>query len=65
MLVFSKTSQQRERISLQIPRAIYFNDEILVSFCNRGRVMETSAADKAFFHDRAVRRREAGHRAAD
>lgn len=47
VLVFSKTSLQRERISPRTPRAIYFNDEILVGFCNRGRVMEISAADEA------------------
>ena len=46
MLVFSKTSLQRERISPATPRAIYFNDEVLVGFCNRGRVMEISAADE-------------------
>ena len=47
VLVFSKTSLQRERISPRTPRAIYFNDEVLVGFCNRGRVMEISAADEA------------------
>jgi hypothetical protein len=47
VLVFSKTSLQRERISLRTPRAIYFNDEVMVGFCNRGRVMEISAADEA------------------
>jgi hypothetical protein len=46
VLVFSKTSMQRERISPRTPRAIYFNDEVLVGFCNRGRVMEISAADE-------------------
>ena len=45
VLVFSKTSLQRERISPRTPRAIYFNDEVMVGFCNRGRVMEISAAD--------------------
>ncbi len=47
VLVFSKTSLQRERIAPRSPRAIYFNDEVLVGFCNRGRVMEISAADEA------------------
>jgi hypothetical protein len=47
VLVFSKTSLQRERISPRTPRAIYFNDEVLVGFCNRGRVMEISAADES------------------
>jgi hypothetical protein len=45
VLVFSKTSLQRERISPRTPRAIYFNDEVMVGYCNRGRVMEISAAD--------------------
>jgi hypothetical protein len=47
VMVFSKTSLQRERISPRTPRAIYFNDEVMVGFCNRGRVMEISAADEA------------------
>ena len=47
VLVFSKTSLQRERISPRTPRAIYFNDDVMVGFCNRGRVMEISAADDA------------------
>jgi hypothetical protein len=45
VLVFSKTSLQRERISPKTPRAIYFNDEVMVGFCLRGRVMEVSAVD--------------------
>lgn len=45
VLVFSKTSLQRGRISPKTPRAIYFNDEVLVGFCLRGRVIEISAAD--------------------
>jgi hypothetical protein len=36
---------QRERIAPKTPRAIYFNDEVLVGFCLRGRVVEISAAD--------------------
>jgi hypothetical protein len=47
VLVFSKTSLQRERISPRTPRAIYFNDDVLVGFCNRGAVMEISVADDA------------------
>jgi hypothetical protein len=46
VLVFSKTSLQRERISPQTPRAIYFNDEVMVGFCRRGKVIEISAADE-------------------
>ncbi len=46
VLVFSKTSLQRERISPKTPRAIYFNDDVLVGFCQHGPVMEISAADE-------------------
>lgn len=45
MLVFSKTSLQRQRISPRTPRAIYFNDEVYVGFCQSGTVLEISAAD--------------------
>ena len=47
VLVFSKTSLQRERISPKTPRAIYFNDDVMIGFCLRGRVLEISAADDA------------------
>ncbi|WP_406693494.1 hypothetical protein V5E97_20905 [Singulisphaera sp. Ch08] len=47
VLVFSKTSLQRERISPKTPRAIYFNDEVMVGFCLRGQVIEISAVDDA------------------
>ena len=47
VLVFSKTSLQRERISPKTPRAIYFNDDVMVGFCLRGRVIEISAVDEA------------------
>jgi hypothetical protein len=47
VLVFSKTSLQRERISPRTPRAVYFSDEVMVGYCNRGRVMEISATDEA------------------
>src|SRR4051812_46722965 len=47
VLVFSKTSLQRERISPRTPRAIYFNDDVMVGFCLRGRVIEIAAADDA------------------
>jgi hypothetical protein len=46
VLVFSKTSLQRERISPETPRAIYFNDDVMVGFCLRGSVIEISAADE-------------------
>jgi hypothetical protein len=45
MLVFSKTSLQRHRISPKSPRAFYFNDEVYIGFCQRGDVMEISAVD--------------------
>lgn len=47
VLVFSKTSLQRDRISPRTPRAIYFNDEVMVGFCVRGDVIEIAAADEA------------------
>jgi hypothetical protein len=47
VLVFSKTSLQRERISPKTPRALYFNDDVMVGFCLRGSVIEISAADAA------------------
>ncbi|AGA30697.1 hypothetical protein [Singulisphaera acidiphila] len=47
ILVFSKTSLQRERISPKTPRAIYFNDDVMVGFCLRGQVIEISAVDDA------------------
>jgi hypothetical protein len=45
MLVFSKTSFQRERIGPRNPRALYFNDDTYVGYCRRGEVLEVSAAD--------------------
>lgn len=45
VLVFSKTSLQRQRISPKTPRAIYFNDDVTVGFCLRGDVLEIAAAD--------------------
>jgi hypothetical protein len=45
MLVFSKTSLQRRRISPRTPRAVYFNDDVYVGFCRAGEVMEISVAD--------------------
>lgn len=45
VLVFSKTSLQRERISPKTPRAIYYNDEVLIGFCLRGQVIEISTVD--------------------
>ncbi|AMV23551.1 hypothetical protein VT84_04015 [Gemmata sp. SH-PL17] len=45
ILVFSKTSFQRERITPKTPRALYFNDDVYVGFCLRGDVLELSAVD--------------------
>ncbi|MFO0928703.1 MAG: hypothetical protein U0736_17055 [Gemmataceae bacterium] len=45
VLVFSKTSLQRHRISPQTPRALYFNDDIYLGFCQKGDVVEISAVD--------------------
>ena len=45
MLVFSKTSMQRDRISPRTPRAIYFNDDVYIGYCQAGDVIEIAAAD--------------------
>jgi len=45
VLVFSKTSLQRHRISPRTPRAIYFNDNLYVGYCKSGDVLEVSVAD--------------------
>jgi hypothetical protein len=45
VLVFSKTSLQRDRISPRRPRAIYYSDDIYVGFCQAGSVLEVSAVD--------------------
>ena len=47
VLVFSKTSLQRQRIGPATPRALYFNDEIYIGYCQRGDVLEVSAVDPA------------------
>ena len=44
-LVFSKTSLQLQRISPGHPRALYFNDDVYVGFCQRGDVLEFAATD--------------------
>lgn len=46
VLVFSKTSLQRDRITPDTPRAIYFNDDVMVGFCLGGSVIELSAPDE-------------------
>jgi hypothetical protein len=45
MLVFSKTSFQRERISPKTPRALFFNDEVYLGFIPGAPLMEISTAD--------------------
>jgi hypothetical protein len=45
VLVFSKTSMQRNRIAPATPRALYFNDDTYVGFCQRGNVLEVAAVD--------------------
>ncbi|WP_146455110.1 hypothetical protein [Rubripirellula tenax] len=45
MLVFSKTSLQLQRISPRRPRAVYFNDDIYVGYCQRGDVLEFAVTD--------------------
>lgn len=44
-LVFSKTSLQQRRISPRTPRAIYFNNDVYVGYCQSGDVLELSAVD--------------------
>jgi hypothetical protein len=45
ILVYSKTSLQRHRISPRMPRALYFNDDTYVGYCQGGDVLEISAID--------------------
>lgn len=45
MLVFSKTSFQRNRINPRTPRAIYFNDDVYIGWCVNGDVVEATAVD--------------------
>lgn len=45
MLVFSKTSFQRDRISPSTPRALYFNDSAYIGWVQLGEVLEVSAVD--------------------
>ncbi|MEX1094625.1 MAG: hypothetical protein WED34_01180 [Planctomycetales bacterium] len=45
MLVFSRTSLQRHRISPRHPRALYFNDDVYVGWCRDGDVVEVSSVD--------------------
>ena len=45
LLVFSKTSMQRERISPRTPRALYFDDDVYVGYCHAGEVIELAVSD--------------------
>ena len=45
MLVFSKTSLQRERISPQTPRSLFFSDDVYVGFIPGAPLIEISVAD--------------------
>ena len=48
VLVFSKTSLQRQAISPRRPRAIYFNDEVAVAFVPGSDRIELAAVDPGF-----------------
>jgi hypothetical protein len=45
MLVFSKTSLQRGKISPRTPRAIYFSDDVYVGYCHNSHLIEVSEID--------------------
>lgn len=45
VLVFSKTSLQLHKIGPRQPRAIYFNDDVYIGFCQNGEVLEIAATD--------------------
>ncbi len=45
VLVFSKTSLQRDIISPRSPRALYFNDEVYVGWVPGGEVVEIASVD--------------------
>jgi len=45
VLVFSKTSFQRERISPRTPRALFFNDDVYIGFIPDAPLLEISTAD--------------------
>jgi hypothetical protein len=47
VLVFSKTSFQRDLISPERPRAVYFNDDVYVGSVREAPVLEISVADPA------------------
>lgn len=45
VLVFSKTSFQRERITPNTPRALYYNDDVYLGFIPGSPLLEISAVD--------------------
>jgi len=45
MLVFSKTSFQRSRITPRTPRALYFSDDMYIGWVQKGDVVEITAVD--------------------
>lgn len=45
LLVFSKTSLQRDYISPQTPRAVFFNDDVYIGFIPGAPLLEVSVAD--------------------
>jgi hypothetical protein len=45
LLVFSKTSCQRDRISPRTPRALYFNDRVYVAWIPGSPLLEISCVD--------------------
>jgi len=45
VLVFSKTSLQRSRIGPKTPRALYFNDDVAIGYCQHGEVLEVAVSD--------------------
>jgi hypothetical protein len=45
VLVFTKTSLQRSRISPRTPRALYFNDDVTIGYCRHGDVLEVMTTD--------------------
>ena len=45
ILVFSKTSLQRDFISPKTPRAVYFNDDSYIGWTRGGSVLEVSSVD--------------------
>ena len=64
VLVFSKTSLQLRRITPDRPRAVYFNDDTYVGYCQQGEVLEIATQDPQqgtiFLHTRSgeARRRQ-------